>query len=380
MHILIAPNAFKNSLDAARVAEAISNGLQQSQLTCTTTCFPIADGGDGTAELLMKYLKGERIAATVHDPLKRKIESSFGWIEKDKTAIIELAAASGLRLLQQSEYDPKITTTFGTGELIIQALNKGATKLLLCIGGSATVDGGTGILRALGIKFLDDDEKEITDLPASLRSLSRISITNFDKRIAQTEIIILCDVENTLLGLNGAARVFGPQKGASEKEIDLLEAGLTNFNNVVINTVGKDMSEIKHGGAAGGVAAGLHVFLNARLVNGGNQFLAITDFEKELRKADLVITGEGSIDEQTLHGKGPVCVANMAKKHSLPVIGMAGKIPIVIEDSLKQYFDQLISINVDNTDTESAIRNTFSNLEMCSIKFGDEFARTLKDN
>jgi len=380
MHILIAPNAFKNSLDATRVAEAISNGLQQSQLTCTTTCFPVADGGDGTADLLIQYLKGESIVATVHDPLKRKIESSFGWVEKDKTAIIELAAASGLRLLQPNEYDTMITTTFGTGELIIQALNKGATKMLLCIGGSATVDGGTGILQALGIKFLDSDKKELAELPASLQSLSTIDITSVDKRIADTEIIILCDVENTLLGSNGAASVFGPQKGASEKTIQVLEASLTNFNDVVINTLGKDMSKIKHGGAAGGVAASLHVFLNAQLVNGADQFLAMTGFEKELIKADMIITGEGSIDEQTLHGKGPVGVAKMAKKYSLPVIGIAGRIPPVINDSLKQYFDQLFSINDHHTGIESAIKNTFSNLEKSSRKLGDEIAISVKDN
>src|SRR6188508_1701028 len=177
MHILIAPNAFKNSLDAAKVAEAISKGLHKSKLFCTTTFFPVADGGDGTADLLIEHLGGQLIPAIVKDPLKRKISSSFGWIEKDKTAIIELAAASGLRLLKTDEYDPLNTTTYGTGELIMEALNKNATKIILCIGGSATVDGGTGILKPLGIKFLDEEANERHDLPGSLSSLTEIDIT-----------------------------------------------------------------------------------------------------------------------------------------------------------------------------------------------------------
>ena len=185
MHILIAPNAFKNSLDAAKVAEAISNGLHKSKLQCTTSCFPVADGGDGTAGLLIDHLNGEWIHTNVHDPLMREIISSFGWIEKDKTAIIELAAASGLRLLKPAEYDPLTATTFGTGELILEALEKNANKIILCIGGSATVDGGTGILKALGIKFLGAKGNELNDLPAALSSLAEIDTANCDKRIKE---------------------------------------------------------------------------------------------------------------------------------------------------------------------------------------------------
>src|SRR5678815_3254156 len=190
MHILIAPNAFKNSLDAAKVAEAISNGLRKSKLQCTSSCFPVADGGDGTAGLLIDHLKGERIHTDVHDPLMREIIAAFGWIEKDKTAIIELAAAAGLRLLKPAEYDPLTTTTFGTGELILKALEKNANKIILCIGGSATVDGGTGILKALGIKFLDTKGNELDDMPASLSSLAEIDASSGDKRINNARIVI----------------------------------------------------------------------------------------------------------------------------------------------------------------------------------------------
>jgi len=369
MHILIAPNAFKNSLDAAAVAEAISNGLLKSKLKCTTSCFPVADGGDGTAGLLIDHLNGKWITANVHDSLMREISSSFGWIETDKTAVIELATASGLRLLKPAEYDPLKTSTFGTGELILKALEKNASKIIFCIGGSATVDGGTGILQALGIKFFDAKGNELNDLPAALSSLAEIDTTNCDKRIKNTEIIILCDVENPLLGSNGAATIFGPQKGASEKDVQLLEDKLAKFNEIVLRKTGKEMSAIEHGGAAGGVAASLHTFLNAELVNGIDYFLLITGFEKELVKANMVITGEGNIDLQTLHGKGPMGVAKKAKEFSLPVIGMAGKVSG--ERSLQQYFDRLISINDGSVDLETAIKNTFTNLERAALQLGD---------
>ncbi len=369
MHILIAPNAFKNSLDAPKVAEAINNGLHQSKLSCTTTCFPVADGGDGTAGLLIDHLCGQWIHASVQDPLNRKITSSLGWIEKNKTAIIELAAASGLRLLKVDEYDPLVTTT-----------NKAAAKIILCIGGSATVDGGIGILKALGMKFFDAGGNELNNLPASLSSLAEIDMTGLDKRIANTEIIILCDVENPLLGSHGAAAIFGPQKGASGKDVQLIETGLTKLRDVVLNKTGKDMAVVKHGGAAGGVAAALHILLNADLVNGIDYFLQVTGFEKELLIANLVITGEGCIDEQTLRGKGPFGVAKRAKEFSLPVIGIAGRVPGIIDKSMQHYFDRLISINENIDDLEAAIKNTYTNLEKTAKDLGDMLFLSLVQN
>ncbi len=380
MHILIAPNAFKNSLDAARVAEAISNGLHKSKLQCTTSCFPVADGGDGTAGLLIDYLKGEWIHTNVHDPLMREISSSFGWIEREKTAIIELAAASGLRLLKPAEYSPLTATTTGTGELILKALEKKAIRIILCVGGSATVDGGTGILKALGIKFYDENRSELNDLPAALPSLAEIDTTNCDRRMKDTRIIILCDVANPLLGPNGAATMFAPQKGASEIEVELLESQLAKFNDIVLYKMGTDMSAIRHGGAAGGVAAGLHTFFNAELVNGIDYFLKATGFEKELAKANMVITGEGSIDLQTLQGKGPFGVAKKAKELLLPVIGMAGRVSALVDKTLQQYFDQLISINDNEANLETAIKNTFTNLEKASQHFGDLLSDAIVQN
>ena len=367
MHILVAPNAFKNSLSADEAAEAITIGLQKSGLNCTVTQFPIADGGDGTGTLLIKRLRGKSTNANVHDPLGRIINASYGFVNDD-TAIIEMANASGLRLLKPSEYDPLHANSYGTGELIRESISKNASTIILCIGGSATVDGGTGMLKALGIKFLDKNGNEITDLPYSLPQLSTIIIPpEFDK-VKSRKFIVLCDVENTLLGEHGSAAVFGPQKGASPVQVKELDSCLTQLRNIALPVTGKDMATIMHGGAAGGIAAAFHAFLDASLVNGIDYFLNITNFTEELQKADLVITGEGSLDQQTLHGKGPMGVAKLAKQYSIPVIGMAGKIEN--EDILKDHFSDLICINEKGSSLESNIRNAKSNLEQAAQKLG----------
>jgi len=368
MHILIAPNSFKNSLPAGKAAEAIDKGLRESNLTCTTAVFPIGDGGDGTGRLLIQHLQGKTIDKEVHDPIGRMIKSSFGFIGNTQTAIIELADASGLRLLQKNEYDPLHATTFGTGELISEALDMKAKRIILCIGGSATIDAGTGILQALGIKFSTPGGNELKQLPVSLKDLANIDTSSLDKRLQNTELIILCDVENYLLGKEGAAAVFGPQKGATKKNVQQLEESLTQFRNIALQKTGKDMSLIKHGGAAGGVSAGLNAFLNARLVNGIEFFLDITGFNRALEGIDIVITGEGSIDDQTLHGKGPYGVAIRAKQRSIPVIGMAGSIKP--NKNLQEYFDQLIAINVE-TDIEMSMKNTYNNLFHAAKSLGD---------
>jgi glycerate 2-kinase len=371
MHILIAPNAFKNSLDATSAAEAIEKGLHRSGLQCTTVIFPVADGGDGTADLLMDHLKAISIEAYVQDPLGKKISCSFAWSQENKTAVIELAAASGLRLLQPHAYDPLHATTFGTGELIIEAINKGAEKILLCVGGSATVDGGTGILRALGYHFTDSEGNKLIH-PGLLKNIAFYSFAGNNNLFKTTEVIILCDVLNPLLGITGAAAVFGPQKGATEKDIPLLEAGLKSLRDIILNKTGKDIAAVQHGGAAGGAAAGLYGLLNAQLVNGIDYFLAMAGFEKELKKPTLVITGEGSIDKQTLQGKAPFGVAKMAKELSIQVIGLAGNLPDKEDKELNYYFDKLININEPGTKLEDALNNTYANLEKAAYNLGKE--------
>lgn len=371
MHILIAPNAFKNSLDAMQVAKAIEQGLKQSQLDCTTECFPIADGGDGTGSLIIERCKGVIVSQQVHDPLGRKINSRFGLIDNGKTAVIEMADASGLRLLKKSELNPMQTSSYGTGELINAALDKGATKIIIAMGGSATVDGGCGILKALGIDFLDKDDKRIKAVPDELLKMVKIDDSGLDRRIHKTEIVILCDVNNKLLGPEGAATVFGPQKGASPSDVKLLDGFLAQFAAISNAQLGADMTTIKHGGAAGGATAGLHTWLNSKLVNGIEYFLSLTGFDQALQNVDLVITGEGSIDTQTLQGKGPYGVAMEAKKKNLPVVGLAGRVPTKPDAELQKYFDVLVSINRDFIDMPTAIANTEKNLIETAQGLGD---------
>jgi glycerate 2-kinase len=374
MKILIAPNAFKNSLDAAEVAASIRIGLQQSKLDCDCKEFPIGDGGDGTASLLIQHLGGTVESIELHDPLGRKITASFGLIENGKTAVIEMADASGLRLLKPDEYDPMRTTSYGSGELIKGALDKKANKIIVCIGGSATVDGATGIMQALGVLLKGSAGNVLQNMPSSLIHLAAIDLTSMDRRILDTELIVLCDVENKLLGPDGAAAVFGPQKGASPYDVMQLEAGLLQLKDVVLAKTGKDMSAVTHGGAAGGVAAGLYAVFNAKLVNGIEYFLDITGFDEALQNTDLVITGEGSIDAQTLQGKGPYGVAKMAKAKSIPVMGIAGKVPLETDAELQKYFDVLLPINNEATDITYALKNTQDNLIRTSAMLGDLFS------
>jgi len=374
MRILVAPNAFKNSLAAADVAEAVKIGLEESNLQCTVDCFPVGDGGDGTADLILKYYNGKIVFVTVHDPLMRKISSSFGLMEGEKTAVIEMANASGLKLLQLNELDPLHTTSFGTGELIKKSLDSEVKRIIMCIGGSATVDGATGSMRALGFRFLDKDGKELINTPETLVNLETIDFLGVDERIMQCKIIVLCDVENVLLGKEGAAAVFGPQKGASPDDVKKLESSLTKLSNVILKQTGKDVSTIKSGGAAGGMAAGLAALLNADLVNGIDYFLSLTKFDQALENVDLVITGEGSIDEQTLQGKGPYGVARRAKQKGIPVIGLAGKIPFERIGPLEKYFDVLLSINNEETELSKALSQTRQNLKRTSKNIGDLLA------
>jgi glycerate 2-kinase len=374
MNILIAPNAYKNSLSAAVAAESIRNGILQSRLDCICECFPVGDGGDGTAELIIHHCGGRIVNVDVHDPLGRKIKSSFGLIDKENTAVIEMANASGLRLLKAHELSPLNASTYGTGELIIAALDYHVKKIIMGIGGSATVDGAVGLLQALGVRFLDAEGKNLTNLPQRLVELVEIDITGLDKRIFQCELVVLCDVENALLGENGAAAVFGPQKGASEDQVKKLEIALTKFRDKTFQKTGFDMAAIKHGGAAGGTAAGVAAFLQAKLVNGIDYFLQITRFDEQLKKADIVITGEGSIDSQTLLGKGPFGVARDAKKKNLPVIALAGMVPTTHDIKLQAYFDSLIAIGHGPSDLPTALQSTSADLHRTAEAIGNLLA------
>jgi glycerate kinase len=374
MHILISPNAFKHSINAEEAASAIMKGMMLSRLECTCECFPIGDGGDGTAELIIKKCSGELVNTEVHDPLGRKINASFGLIDKGKTAVIEMADASGIRLLQPAELNPLRTSSYGTGEQIKIALDRGARKIIIGMGGSATVDGATGMLKALGIRFLDANGNELVNLPAGLPELASVDVSALDERIKESEVIVLCDVDNLLLGAQGSAAIFGPQKGASHSDVQILDSGLVKLSEIAFKLTGRDMSAIKYGGTAGGAAAGLYAFLNAKLVNGIDHFLELTGFDEALEKADLVITGEGSIDEQTLQGKGPYGVAYKAKQKGLAVVGLAGKVPSEKNEKLQKYFDVLLAIGHQPVDLPTAFACTAANLIRTSIELGNLLA------
>lgn len=374
MRVLIAPNAFKNSLDAETTASAIKEGLELSALDCTCECFPIGDGGDGTGELIIRRRLGSFVDGRVHDPLGREIVASYGLIDAGKTAIIEMANGSGLRLLSVSELNPLRALSIGTGEQMLAALDKGVSTIVIGMGGSATVDGGVGILKALGCRFLDATGGELVNLPEDLVRLSSVDVSGLDPRVLSAEVVVLCDVDNFLLGPQGAAAMFGPQKGASPAGVLQLDAGLARLAEVAFKQTGKDIAGVTYGGTAGGASAGLYGFLDARLVNGIDYFLELTGFEDALAVADVVITGEGSIDEQTLQGKGPFGVAVKAKAHGLPVIAVAGKVPLVKDMGLQEYFDVLLAIGNGPADLPTALKVARENMVRTAWEVGNMLA------
>jgi glycerate kinase len=374
MHIVIAPNAFKGSLTANEAAECIAKGLKKSKLSCTLQLIPIADGGDGTAHLISKKLSAKSVKVSVHDPLGKKIEASYSWVSNSKTAIIELADASGIRLLNRVRLNPLKSNTRGTGELIKSALDKGAKNIIMGIGGSATVDGASGLLNELGVGFLDSRGKKIKELPKGLLELQHVDVSLADHRLKDCEITLLCDVNNKLLGKDGAATVFGPQKGAGEKEVALLEKCLYQLNKIVKKDLGIDMDSFKSGGSSGGVAAGMAALLNAKLVSGISYYLNIIGFENELKSADLVITAEGKFDAQTLEGKGPYGVAQKALEHNIPMVLLAGQVPQKAGKELHEYFNVILPIGHAPSSVEEAIKNTAADLERTAFELGNLLA------
>lgn len=371
MHILIAPNAFKHALDAAEAAFSIQKGLMESQLQCSCTCFPIGDGGNGTCRLIIDKCAGEVSEINVKDPLGRTISAPFGLIDNGRMAVIEMADGSGLHLLKQEELDPLHANSYGTGQLIDAAVSKGAAHIIIGMGGSATVDGGSGMLSALGVRFLDAEGQQITDLPLGLQRLHAIDRSAAEKRLRGAKLTVLCDVENPLLGKNGAAHVFGPQKGATPEMVAELESILQRYAEVIHAETGVAIADEVSCGVAGGASGGLMGILGAELVNGIDYFLELTQFEKSLVKSDLVITGEGSIDEQTLDGKGPYGVAKRAKERGIPVIGLAGKVPVDTDATLNHYFDVLIAIGDGPAPLDRALLTTSKNLSRVATQLGN---------
>jgi glycerate 2-kinase len=324
--IAIAPNAFKGTLTVAEAAQCIERGLRKALPGISTVKIPMADGGDGTVAAILAATGGRLMKCPVHDPLGRKIKSSFGLDGKGKTAVIEMATASGLSLLKPSERDPLNTTTFGTGELIRAALDGNAKQILIGIGGSATNDCGTGMARALGVKFLDAQNREIPDGGGSLHKLARIDMSGLDPRLKRVQISIACDVKNPLYGPRGAAHVFGPQKGATPEIVNFLDVGLKRLAAIIKKDLDISVAQMPGAGAAGGLGAGLVAFLNGHMKPGIEVVVDAVGLEQKLAGCDLVITGEGRFDGQSAFGKAPTGVAKVAKRLGLPVIAICGSL------------------------------------------------------
>ena len=323
--VVVAPQSFKGSADAVAVASAIARGVRRALPDASVEEMPLADGGEGTVRALVRATKGTLRAARVRDPLLREIRAEWGVLGDGTTAIVEMAAASGLPLLTALERDPRITSTRGTGELILAAAASGAHRIVIGIGGSATNDGGAGMARAIGYRFLDAEGNDLPEGGAALASLARID-GQTDPRLVRPAIEVACDVRNPLLGPEGASAIHGPQKGATPEVVAELDRALARYADVIEGFVGRSIRDVPGSGAAGGLGAGLLAFLDARLVSGADLVLRAVDFTKHLKGAGLVITGEGRIDRQSGFGKLTGAVAAAAHRAGIPVAGVAGSV------------------------------------------------------
>ncbi len=321
--VLIAPQAFKGSLDAVLVAAAIARGLRKVWADAIVDELPLADGGEGTVRTLVRATGGTLHTSAVHDPLGREIAAEWGTLGDGTTAVIEMAAASGLPLLREDERDPRVTSTRGTGELILEAAASGSHKIVIGIGGSATNDGGAGMARALGYRFLDQDGRDLPDGGAALARLHHLE-GQTDPRLVRPTVEVACDVRNPLLGTLGASAVYGPQKGATPAMVRELDLALARFADVVEGFVGRGIRDVPGAGAAGGLGAGLLAFLDARLRSGAEIVLEASRFDARVREADLVITGEGRVDAQSAYGKLTQAVTEAAQRANVPVMAIAG--------------------------------------------------------
>ena len=362
MKIIIAPDSFKESLSSAEVAVAIENGFRTVFPTAVYHQLPIADGGEGTVDALMAATGGEVFATQVIGPLGEQIRSFFGVCGDGETAVIEMAAASGLMLVPQEQRNPLLTTSYGTGELIVRALDAGYRRFIIGIGGSATNDAGIGMLQALGVRFLDRNGVDLGYGGAVLAQLERIDVSGLDPRIAQSCFEVACDVNNPLTGENGASAVFGPQKGATPQMVAQLDKCLGLFAAVVRRDLGKDIVDYPGGGAAGGMGAALFAFLQAELKPGVEIVLEHIDFETQVKDADLVITGEGRIDGQSVFGKAPVGVAAVARRYQVPVIAFAGSLGAGAEEVKKCGIDALFSVVNSPCTLSDALEHAAENL------------------
>ena len=347
-------------MSALQVCSIIKKAFLNVSRETEIILSPMADGGEGTVDTLVQSLNGQYIKALVKGPSGKKIQAKFGLIDSGKTAVIEMSSASGLWLLKPNEKNPMLTTTYGTGQLIKKAIELGAQKIIIGIGGSATNDGGMGAARASGINFYGKNEKILEGCGSDLLSVCRIDASGIIEKVKQTRIFVACDVDNPLYGKRGAAYIYSPQKGADENMVKLLDEGLKNLSGVIKRDLKKDISRLKGGGAAGGLGAGLCAFFGAELMPGTDIIIKATNLEQKIKDADLIITGEGAMDNQTFYGKSAYGVAVLAKKYNIPVITINGSVNIDYNFISKDKIS-LFNGNFDTVPTDMSLEQAINN-------------------
>lgn len=374
MKFVFAPDSFKGTLSSLQVIEILEQAARLHFQDLQVVKVPIADGGEGTVEALITALGGEYRYADVTGPLEgMTVKARYGICE-NKTAIIEMAQASGLTLLDKDKRNPMLTTTYGTGELIRAAMDEGIREFIVGIGGSATNDGGMGMAQALGIAFLDETGRNVGLGGQYLSEVRKIILDGLDPRIRESKITVICDVTNPLTGPRGATAVYGPQKGATKEMLDILEKGMINYAEVIRRQLGMDMNKIPGSGAAGGLGAALTGFLGAELKPGIDAVMEFIDFDSLLDDADLVVTGEGRIDEQSVFGKVPVGVAGRCRKKNVPVVAIAG----MMGDKAQAVYDCGISSIMTTVSRDMSLEEVLSHAEELLFDAADRMFRLLK--
>ena len=364
MKFILAPDSFKESMTAKEACISMENGIRKVFKDATCIHVPMADGGEGTVDALIESTNGNLHEVEVTAPLGNKVKAKFGILGDGKTAVIEMAEASGIHLVKLEDRNPLLTTTFGTGELIKYALDMNIERIIIGLGGSATNDGGVGMLQALGASFKDSDGKEIAFGGGVLKDLCTIDLSGFDKRIYDVKIEVACDVKNPLTGENGASFVFGAQKGGNKETLEELDSNLKHYAEVVKRDMGKEIDKVEGAGAAGGLGAALIGFCNGKLESGIDLVIKHSNLEDKVRKADFVFTGEGSIDFQTKFGKTPIGVAKIAKKYNIPVIAFGGRIGEGIDELYSLGIDSVIGITPGVIYLDEALSKGKENLEI----------------
>ena len=369
MKFVIAPDKYKGSLTAFEFCNAVEEGLNMALEKAEIKKMPLADGGDGTIDVVKHYLKGDIVKVKVNDPMFRTIEAQYLFSKETKISYIEMAEASGLKLLKEGEKNCMLTTTLGTGELIADALQKGAKEIILGIGGSATNDAGIGMASALGFRFLDANNAVLEPKGENLIHIKTIDSSGVNPLLKNLVVKVACDVTNPLYGKNGAAYIYASQKGASNEDIEALDNGLRNYSKIVQRQFGIDTQQIEGAGAAGGMGAGSMVFLNAQLTSGIDLIKELADFDTNIKGADWVITGEGKLDDQTLSGKTISGVIKSAKNQNVSVAALCGSVNISVNTQKELGLDYAVSIVKGISDLEEAIASSYTNLVHAAYNF-----------